>query len=187
MSQYHGNRSDDISRWHLVEHLPTILNALAFCIHVNQATPHIDIKLQTILNDLLMNMHALFKRNHTSTCIQHPPQKWQSPTAHLLVANNSYAFWPWLHFTCPNTMVIQVMIFQDGILLNTLQASSMLPHFAYMLTKLLHKKTSISKPLWTICWWTHLPSSSAISLVHAINTPTKAIKSNHNSCCILWK
>jgi hypothetical protein len=63
MSQYQGGPSDSILRWHLVEHLPTILNALAFCIHVNQAIAHKEIHLQTILNDLVMNAHALFKSN----------------------------------------------------------------------------------------------------------------------------
>jgi hypothetical protein len=33
-------------------------------------------------------------------------------------------------------MTFQVTRSQDGILLNTLQASSMLPHFSYMSTKL---------------------------------------------------
>jgi hypothetical protein len=50
--------------------------------------------------------------------------------------NSSSAFRPWPYFTCANTMTFQVTTSQDGILLNTLQASSMLPHFAYMSTKL---------------------------------------------------
>jgi len=62
-------------------------------------------------------------------------------------------------------------------LLNTLQASSMLPHFAYMLTKLLPTKTSDSKPLWLMSWWTHLPSSIATMLAHAFSTPTKVTES----------
>jgi hypothetical protein len=35
-------------------------------------------------------------------------------------------------------------------LLNTLQASSMLPYFTYMSTKLVPTKTSESHPLWMI-------------------------------------
>ncbi len=34
MSHYHGSPSDHISRWHFVEHFPTILNAPTFCIDV---------------------------------------------------------------------------------------------------------------------------------------------------------
>jgi hypothetical protein len=60
----------------------------------------------------------------------------------------------------PPSMAFQVTIFWDGILLHTLQASSRLPHFAYMSMKLLPTKTSESYPLWMICSWAHLPSSS---------------------------
>ncbi len=37
MLQYHGNPSDHISRWHFVEHPPSILHAPTFGIHINQA------------------------------------------------------------------------------------------------------------------------------------------------------
>ncbi len=47
-SQYHGIPSDHISRWHLVEHSPSILNAPTFCININQATPHKDIRLKSL-------------------------------------------------------------------------------------------------------------------------------------------
>ncbi len=53
---------------------------------------------------------------------------------------SSSAFCPCPYFTCPNIMVLQVTTSRDGILLNTLQASSRLPHFAYMSTKLLPYK-----------------------------------------------
>ncbi len=43
-----------------------------------------------------------------------------------------------------------------GIWLNTLQASSMLPHFAYMWTELLPTMTSESQPISMICSSAHL-------------------------------
>ncbi len=63
--------------------------------------------------------------------------------------------------------------------------SYMLPHFAYMSTKLFPTKTSDSKPLWTICWWTHLPFSRATMLAQAISIRTNVTKSGRiPSCCI---
>jgi hypothetical protein len=50
--------------------------------------------------------------------------------------------------------IVQVT-FQDGNLLNTFQASSMLPHFAYMSTKLLPTKTSDLQLLWMISLHEH--------------------------------
>jgi hypothetical protein len=55
-------------------------------------------------------------------------------------------------------MAVQVTTSWDDILLNTLQASSMLPHFAYMLTRLQPTMTSESNPLSMICSWARLPS-----------------------------
>ncbi len=82
-------------------------------------------------------------------------------------------------------MVVQVTTFQDGIFLNILQASSMLPHFAYMSTMLLHIKTIESHAGSMVYLWTHLLSSSATMLAHAFNTPTKVIESSHTPpCCI---
>jgi len=75
-------------------------------------------------------------------------------------------------------MVFQVITSQDGTLLNILQASSMLPHFAYMWTKLFPTKTSHSQALWMIWWWPHLRFSSVTTLAHAFNTPTKTIASS---------
>ncbi len=50
------------------------------------------------------------------------------------------------------------------ILLNILQASSMLPNFfAYMSTKLFPTMTSDLQPLWMICWWTCALQSSSQS------------------------
>jgi hypothetical protein len=63
----------------------------------------------------------------------------------------AFAFYPCPPFTCPNIMVDEVTTFQDGILLKTLAAPLMLPHFAYMSTKLLPTKTSDSQPLGLKC------------------------------------
>jgi hypothetical protein len=84
--------------------------------------------------------------------------------------NSSNAFCPWPHFTWPNIMVVQETTFWDGIFLNTLQTSSMFPHFAYMSTKLSPTKTSNSQPFWLICSWTCLPSLSAYNRAHTLTT-----------------
>ncbi len=57
---------------HLVGHSLIILCVPRLCIHVNQATPHKDIKFTTFFSDLIMNNPTLFKGNYTGTCIQHP-------------------------------------------------------------------------------------------------------------------
>ncbi len=53
-------KSPHVSRWHLVEHSPRIINVPTFCIHANQATPHKDIRLATTLNEMFMNKPAIF-------------------------------------------------------------------------------------------------------------------------------
>jgi Mg2+/citrate symporter len=60
------------------------------------------------------------------------------PVPFALLAHNSM---------CSKIIAVQEIRFQDGIFLNALQASSMLPHFAYMLIKLLPTKASNSQPL----------------------------------------
>jgi hypothetical protein len=71
-----------------------------------------------------------------------PPKK--SEFGHTLSCcicrNCSSEFYPYPHFTCPNAMAFQETTSQDGIFLKTVQASSMLPHFAYMSIKLLHSE-----------------------------------------------
>ncbi len=69
MSQYHGAQSDHNLRWYLIEHSPSILKAPTFCIHVNKAIPHKDIRLATTLNELLMNKAAILKCPQTGTCL----------------------------------------------------------------------------------------------------------------------
>ncbi len=79
-------------------------------------------------------------------------------------------------------------MFQDGILLNALQVFSMLPHFAYMSSKLLPIKTSDLQPVWMSCSRTSMPSSSAPKPGHAFSNPTKVNLWGLNpSHCICWK
>ncbi len=62
----------------------------------------------------------------------------------------------------------------DSHLLNTLWASStLLPHMAYMSTRLHPANTSASQPLWILCSWACLPSSSAPKLAQVLTTRTK--------------
>ncbi len=69
----HGTSSEfGISRDH-IEPDGILLNSLqayapTFCIHVNQAIPHNDIRLPTTFNDLLLTP-ALFNCNYTGMCI----------------------------------------------------------------------------------------------------------------------
>jgi hypothetical protein len=62
------------------------------------------------------------------------PQKSQSlaircPVAFVEIAPVNSTLTP--HFTCPNAMAFQETTSQDGILLKTVEASSMLPHFLH--------------------------------------------------------
>jgi hypothetical protein len=61
--------------------------------------------------------------------------------------NNSSALCPGPQFTCANNMAFQQTTFREDIVLNTLQASSTLPHLAYMSTKLLPTKVTNLQPL----------------------------------------
>jgi hypothetical protein len=65
--------------------------------------------------------------------------------------------------TCPNIIAFQVTTSRDGNLLNSLWASSMLPHFTYMSVN--QATTPASHPLWMICSWAHLRSSSSLQLL----------------------
>ncbi len=89
--------------------------------------------------------------------------------------NRSNALCPCPHFTCPKIMAIQETTLCEGILLNTLRASFILPHSTYMSMRQFLTKTFDSKPLRMICSWARLPSSSATRLAHAFRTPTKLI------------
>jgi len=148
---------------------------LTLCIHVKQVIAHKNIWIPSTLNNVLMSMHALFKQNDVDTCIQHLHKKIEltcTPSC-CNCQNNSISLYHWQHFICPNTMAVQVRTSWDEIFLNVFQASSTLPHFAYMLTKLLPTKASYSQPFWMSCLWTILLSLNvpklAQPLVYAFN------------------
>jgi hypothetical protein len=61
--------------------------------------------------------------------------------------NSSSSFCPCLQFKYPDIMPVQETTSSDGIFSDTLQASSLLPHFARRSSKLLLIKTSNSQPL----------------------------------------
>ncbi len=167
--------SDHILRWHLVEHTPSILNAPHFAYLSTKLLPtktsdsnplwmicwwtHLPSSSVTMLAHAFNNPTKVTESGHTPSC--------------CICRNSSSAFCPCPYFACSNTLAFQVTTFWD-----TLQASSMFPHFAYMPTKLLHWKTS----------WTSLPSSSAPKPAHALITWTKVNLSGLiASCCIWWK
>jgi hypothetical protein len=128
-SSNYSSPTDHISRWWLVEHSPSILCATTFRNTCQPTFPHKDIRLTITLIDPLVNTSALFKHTYGGTCIQHPIKVIEiGSTPCCICWNSSSSFCP--QFTCPNIMAVQVVTFWDGILLNTLQASSMLPHFA---------------------------------------------------------
>jgi hypothetical protein len=113
------------------------------------------------------------------------PQRWHALAAPLCIAFLKIVPMPFVlahTLTCPRIMMLQETTSCVGILLNTLQASSMLPHLVYMSTWLLPTKTSVSKLLWIICWWTCLLSSSAAKLAHAFTTLTKVMGAG----CTSW-
>jgi len=56
---------------------------------------------------------------------------------------------------------------------NTLQASSILPHLAYLSTRLLPTWTFDSQPLWVTCVCMPLPSSCALKFAHTMSTQTE--------------
>ncbi len=94
---------------------------------------------------------------------------------------------PWPCMVNPLSKVFQETTPWDGILLNTLQASSMLPHLAYMSKRLLLTRAFDTKSIPIICLWAHLPSSSPSTLAQAFRTPTKVIVFGSTpSCCIWW-
>jgi hypothetical protein len=67
MSQDHGSLNEQNSSWHIMEHTSNVLHAPTYCIHVNKGTPHKDIRLTTPLNELFMNMLAIFKCSQINT------------------------------------------------------------------------------------------------------------------------
>ncbi|KAH9566823.1 hypothetical protein CY35_04G149300 [Sphagnum magellanicum] len=72
MPQNHCIPGDHIVSGHSVEHFLSILQAPAFCIHVNKATDNKHIRLTVALYDLFMSKPTFFKCHDTGTCIQDP-------------------------------------------------------------------------------------------------------------------
>jgi hypothetical protein len=70
-------------------------------------------------------------------------QKWHHLVVHLLHISLKClrAIFPWPCMAYPPNRALQDTTSRDGILLNTLHASSILPHLAYMSTKLFPKNT----------------------------------------------
>ncbi len=100
----------------------------------------------------------------------------------------SNALCPCPHFTYPRMTTFQETTLHVGILWNTLQASSILPHLANISTRLLPTQTFDSQPLWVTCLCTRLPSSCACEFAHALSTWTKVrLSGGMPSCCICWK
>jgi hypothetical protein len=82
--------------------LPSILKAPTFCIHVNKAIPHKDIRLATTLNELLMNKLAILKCSQTGTCLNCCGQS-KSQILHLLHC------W-WIHYCFAETLAIALSL-----------------------------------------------------------------------------
>jgi hypothetical protein len=160
MSHNHGTPSNGVMHRHPIEQSPNILYTPTFGIHVNQTITHKDIRLVASLDDLFVHMPTLFTCHIVGKCMCKTPTKvarlGSTPSNYICRYNvNACCLWP--HFTCPKIMALKVTILHVGIMLNILQAFLMLPHLAYMSTRLLLKNTFESKPFWTICSRPHMP------------------------------
>ncbi len=99
MSQNHGTPSDHILGWHCIEHSPSILHAATFCIHVNWAIPHNDIRLTTTHEkayhlQVLQNQHMHCHLNKREFVKTHSFSLW------LLDKLNRFLRLPILHIFC---------------------------------------------------------------------------------------
>ncbi len=169
--------------------LPCILNAPTFCIHVNEVTTNKDIKLISILNYLLMNTPAFFNCNYTHTCTQHcqkGSRDWlYAFMLHLSKEIQCLVPLPTLHISENDDDIPR-----DNIACRHFveYSPSILPHLAYMSTRLLPTQTFDSQPLWLTCLCTCLPSSCACKFARALSTWTKVrLSGGMPSCCICWK
>ncbi len=121
-SSKYGSPSDHSSRWCLVEHSSSILNAPTFCIYVQKILPTETSDLKPLWM-IWWWTHLPSSRAAKLAHAFSTPTKETEPVRTLsgcICPNSSSAFCPWLHFTCPNTMAFQVTTSWDGILLNTL-------------------------------------------------------------------
>ncbi len=134
----------------------SILHALTFWMHVHQATP-----LQRHLHSIHFQWSTHVLAHLASSRATMLANAFSTPTnitefgrisSCCICWNNSIAFHLYLHFTCPNIMAVQVTTFWDGILLNTLQATSQGCHILHTCPpSCTPTKTSDSQPVWMIC------------------------------------
>ncbi len=90
---------------HLVEPA-SILQAPTFCIHLDQANSHNDIRIPPNFNGLLMSTSALFKCQYTHRCVQRSlGLAAQIPVAFVGIVPVPSAL---AHISCPNIIVFQV-------------------------------------------------------------------------------
>jgi hypothetical protein len=88
------------------------------------------------LNDE-MNTLGHFKHNHVGTSYPTKVIEFGCTPSCCICQNSSSIFYPCLHCTCPNIMAVQVITFENGmVLLNVFQTYSMLPHFANILIEM---------------------------------------------------
>jgi hypothetical protein len=110
-SQY-GIPSDHISRWHLVEHTPSILNAPTFCIHFNwmpfpKKTSESNPRPMICSCAYLPSSSATKPAHAFSTPIKKVAEF--SCTGFCCTCQNSCsAFCPYPHFTCSNINAFQL-------------------------------------------------------------------------------
>ncbi len=95
------------------------------------------------LCSLKYNSTGLLPPNLHGYKLTEDKQKWHHPVVHLLHISLKClrAVFPWPCMAYPPSRAFQDTTSRDGILLNTLQALSILPHLAYMSTKLFPENT----------------------------------------------
>ncbi len=172
---------------------------LQFWIHVNQATPP---EKKSKSHPLSMICSCGTPAQQCSHIWIHHPDKgnrvWShTPVVLQICQNRSSAFYPYMHFTCPDIMAFQDSIPSDRpnlkvahLVVGNSFSISMLnapSHFAFMSTKLPipPQRHKTYNPLWVmICWWTTcLPYSSSQSAITTTRVhPSDQISEGNPSC-----
>ncbi len=98
-SSKYGIPKDHISRWHFVEHSPSILHAPTFCIHVNQAMPY----KTSESHPLWMVCSWVHLPSSSATILAYT--ELGSTSSCCICSNSSSAFCLCPHLTCPTIMV----------------------------------------------------------------------------------
>jgi len=143
-SSKHGSTRDNIAQGKFVEHSPSILHAPHIWHECQQdyfwqryrTQNHFEWSLNA-LNDLLMSMHGLFWMPLQWDMHSALPQTWKDFGCILscrICCNIWTAICLCLELTYSNIITLQETISHKGVLLNTVQASSML--------KFLHTKVT---------------------------------------------